>query len=74
MYEHGCVSRKDLEKRFHMIDSKSGFELWEHNFYGEYIVIILDTENNVYTYTCDSVDYMIDNKDDYTWYEFKPIG
>ena len=38
------------------------------------MVAFLDTENNVYTYTCDSVDYMIDNKDDYTWYEFKPIG
>lgn len=74
MYEHGCISRKGLEKRFHMIDSKFGFELWENNFYDEDVVIIVDTENNVYTYTCESIDYMIDNKDEYTWNEFKPIG
>ena len=74
MYNHGCISRKGLEKRFHMIDSRLGFQLWSHNYYAEDALVIVDIENMAYAYTHESIDYVMYNKDDYTWYKFRPIG
>ena len=58
-----------------MIDSKFSFELWVREvFCGDNCKIVVDTNKNVYAYTYEYLDHVIDNIDYYTWYEFKPIS
>lgn len=68
--KRGNKSLKSINKFYYEIDSKGSFILYEHNLYGdEDVHILVDMLTNCYTYTWESIDYTLDNPEEYTWFK-----
>lgn len=62
------ICLETINKFYHEIGSKGSFILYEHNLDGdEDVHILVDMSTNCYTYTWESIDYTLDNPEEYTW-------
>lgn len=72
--KQGKLTLEQIKKNYHVIDKNShGFELMEHNVYGEERIIAVHRECKFYCYTEESLDYTMVNDDEFTWYRMKDM-
>lgn len=62
---------ESIERNFHKIDSNydNAYVMWEHDRLGEDEVIVVNYVNGTYCYTDESLQYTINNRDEFTWYQ-----
>lgn len=74
MTPQGSYSREDIETKFSVIDeliNVTKFTLREHNTKGEFEIIAVDEEYELYCFTEESLYYTVANPDEFTWYRMK---
>lgn len=72
--KRGLKSLKTINKYYHQIKSCDGFTLYEHNLEGDDCAyIVVNEDDNCYTYTWDDLETVISNRNDYTWFKYALI-
>ncbi len=74
----GYYSLALLLKKFTEIDSinKDGYsyKMYEHNFYGDSCVVVVNHTAGTYCYTEETLQYTIENDSEFEWYKLRKKG